>query len=49
MNNTNNTLSLKPLPLKLSTQTSIDNVFCKDTFKVAVNYYVLRSPKKENS
>ncbi len=45
----NYSLSLEPLPIPLSTNQNTDNVFSYDTFAVAVNYYVLRPKKKENS
>ena len=46
----NNSLPiLEPLPIPLSTNQNTDNVFCYDTFAVAVNYYVLRPQKKTNS
>lgn len=41
--------TLQPLPLTLSTNMNTDNVFSCDTFAVAVNYYVLRPKKKNNS
>ena len=41
--------SLEPLPISLSTNTNTDNIFSYDTFAVAVNYYVLRSKKENNS
>ena len=52
MKNTLRNLSgptLESLPISLSTQTNIDNIFSYDTFPVAVNYYVLRPKAKNNS
>ena len=53
MNTNMNTSSLpipvlEPLPLELSTNINMDNVFSYDNFAVAVNYYVLRPQKKNN-
>ena len=41
--------TLQPLPLHLSTNIDLDNIFSYDTFAVAVNYYVLRPQKENNS
>ncbi len=41
--------TLESLPIPLSTNQNTDNVFSYDTFAVAVNYYVLRPKKKNNS
>ena len=41
--------SLEPLPIKTSCQYNINKLFCLDTHAVAVNYYVLRPQKKNNS
>ena len=49
LNNSLHKPSLQPLPISLSTNMNYDNVFSCDTFQVAVNYYVLRPQKKNNS
>ncbi len=41
--------TLDTIPIPLSTNLNTDNVFSYDNFAVAVNYYVLRSKKKNNS
>ena len=40
--------TLEPLPIQTSCNFNVDKLFCYDTIAVAVNYYVLR-PKKENN
>ena len=41
--------TLDTIPIPLSTNSNTDNVFSYDNFAVAVNYYVLRPKKKNNS
>ena len=40
--------NLEQIPLKLKNHTNMDHMFSYDNFAVAVNYYVLRSKKKNN-
>lgn len=41
--------TLEPLPIKTSTNLNMNKIFSYDTLAVAVNYYVLRPEKKDNS
>ena len=41
--------TLEPLPIQTSCNFKADKLFCYDTIAVAVNYYVLRSQKENNS
>ena len=49
MKTMNTTPTLQDLPLPFSTTTDITRVFSFDNFAVAVNYYVLRPQKEDNS
>ena len=44
-----NSVSLEQVPLKLKNNVDMDRLFSYDNFAVAVNYYVLRPKKKDNS
>lgn len=41
--------TLEPLPIQTSCNFNVDKLFCYDTIAVAVNYYVLRPQKENNS
>ena len=41
--------TLEPLPIKTSCNFKVDRLFCYDILGVAVNYYVLRPQKENNS
>jgi len=43
------TPTLQAIPLRMKNHTNMDHLFSVHNFAVAVNYYVLRPQKKNNS